>query len=272
MKTLLFLALTSSFTLAQGDLNPPPGGPTSTMKTLYQLEARTPIPRTSGSPVAGPHFIISQPGSYYLTGNITVSTGDAILITAASDVSIDLNGFTIASTLTGSVTGIAISLPPNFTRLTVRHGSIRSSTTVPTNGAAFTLAGFASGIAAGPNINTTDFFTDALISDVHVHGCAGNGISFVKDSIFENCTFRNNGGEGIRAITSSVTRCTASNNVLHGIVNGSGVITQSTATANGNSGFAVGFGIAAQCIASGNQTGGFGEFGLVFGRAINCLP
>jgi hypothetical protein len=42
--------------LAQGSLTPPPGAPAPTMKTLDQIEARTPI---SSAP-----FTISAPGSY----------------------------------------------------------------------------------------------------------------------------------------------------------------------------------------------------------------
>src|SRR6185295_16428367 len=88
--TLLFSTLNPqlSTALAQGPLTPP-GAPAPTMKTLDQVEARTLI---SSAP-----FTISQPGSYYLTANLTVSSGNAITI-AASGVTLDLNGFTISST------------------------------------------------------------------------------------------------------------------------------------------------------------------------------
>src|SRR5262245_25481316 len=76
-----------STAFAQGALTPP-GAPAPTMKTLAQIEPRTPI---SSAP-----FTISSPGSYYLTTNVTVSTGDAITITV-NNVTLDLNGFTIAS-------------------------------------------------------------------------------------------------------------------------------------------------------------------------------
>ena len=74
--------------IAQGSLTPP-GAPASTMKSLDQIEARTPI---SSVP-----YTISSPGSYYLTANLNVTTGDAITI-AANGVALDLNGFTLSST------------------------------------------------------------------------------------------------------------------------------------------------------------------------------
>lgn len=61
---LLFSALNFRVpTFAQGSLTPP-GAPEPTMKTLDQIEARTPI---SSAP-----FTIIRPGSYYLTTNLTV--------------------------------------------------------------------------------------------------------------------------------------------------------------------------------------------------------
>ncbi len=53
------------------------------MKTLTQLEPRTPL---AGGTAA---ITISQSGSYFLTGNLTVATGDAITINA-SGVTLDL--------------------------------------------------------------------------------------------------------------------------------------------------------------------------------------
>jgi hypothetical protein len=101
----VLLAVTTATSFAQGPLNLP-GAPAPAMKSLDQIEARTDVLKLA----AAPPYTITQPGSYYLTGNITVSSGSAIVITAASDVSIDLNGFTIASTLTGSANGYGIQV------------------------------------------------------------------------------------------------------------------------------------------------------------------
>lgn len=63
----------------QGSLIPP-APPSPTMRTLAQLEVRTPI---SSAP-----FTITEAGSYYLTTNLTISAGNAITI-AASGVTLD---------------------------------------------------------------------------------------------------------------------------------------------------------------------------------------
>lgn len=104
---LWILFLTTSLANAQGPLTPPtvadpsigpiealtPGGaPQPTMKTLHQVEPRTPI---SSLP-----FTISQGGSYYFTRSLHLpasgQVSDAIIV-SASNVTIDLMGFTLSS-------------------------------------------------------------------------------------------------------------------------------------------------------------------------------
>ena len=88
---LLIVFLASFFILdsarGQGALTPP-GPPSPTMKSLSQIEPRTAIASST---------TITAPGSYYLTGNLAISSGNAITI-AANNVALDLNGFTISST------------------------------------------------------------------------------------------------------------------------------------------------------------------------------
>jgi hypothetical protein len=79
MKTKLTLIQRAGLLLLLSTLSPPlstvfaqgsltsPGAPAPTMKTLAQIEPRTPI---SSAP-----FTISVPGSYYLTTNLTFSVG-----------------------------------------------------------------------------------------------------------------------------------------------------------------------------------------------------
>ena len=96
---------------AQGSLTPPAGPPAPVMKTLDQVEARTPltagqtgvsINSTTGS------ITISQSGSYYLTGNVTVSTvGAHGIVISAPRVTLDLNGFSLRCTTVNGGDGIS---------------------------------------------------------------------------------------------------------------------------------------------------------------------
>ena len=191
MKTKILLAAVSAFCLlpsafGQGVLTPP-GAPAPTMKTLDQIEARTPI---SSAP-----FTITNSGSYYLTTNLTVSSGDAITITT-NGVTLDLGGFTIASTA-ASAAGYAIYLNGGFRDLTILNGHIRGGVT--NNG---------SGVYGGPGFGYGIFSygnspVNTRVSGVSVSGCLFYGIylSFGDGTVVESCTVRTVGVYGIWAST-----------------------------------------------------------------------
>ncbi len=184
-----------STVFAQGSLTPPAGAPMATMKTLDQVEARTAITNTSSL------VTISQPGSYYLTGNLTVSTGNGINITT-NGVTLDLNGFTIRSTA-ASATGHAISLAGSLSDLTIRNGHIRGGVT--NNGAGvFGGAGFAYGIMYSGNEPQ-----NVLVSHVTVSRCLNHGIflNLSGGTVVEACTVQTVGGYGISA--SVIRGCSA---------------------------------------------------------------
>ena len=164
------------------------------MKTLDQLEARTPI---SSVP-----FTINQPGSYYLTGNLSFGTAAANAITiTASGVTLDLNGFTLSSTHpTGSGAGVIISGTQR--RIRIRNGSITGTTTY--SGGVFTPGGFAIGVS-GTGAR------DVEVSDVNVDGIAGIGISLgtTGDTVVRRCQVHATTLTGI--VASNVEYCTAIN-------------------------------------------------------------
>src|SRR5215470_6747809 len=101
-----------------GPLDPPAGPVTSTYKTLTEVEPRTPLSQATTPGDVANQFKITQPGSYYLTGNMTASTGSApCILIAASDVTLDLSGFSVRN---GATEGIRIS----GDNVTVRNGSV----------------------------------------------------------------------------------------------------------------------------------------------------
>jgi hypothetical protein len=179
---------------AQGSLTPPPGPPAPTMLTLSQVEPRTPISSTP--------FIISASGSYYLTTNLTVTGGDVIII-GANNVTLDLNGFTLASTAPApSGTAIQLGSSGGVTNVTILNGLITSGITNSTGGV-YGGGGFYYGI---------QYFNvsyNVRVKDVSVIGCYYNGINLFNgnSSVVESCSVMIAGGIGIQA--SSVSRSTA---------------------------------------------------------------
>ena len=64
-----------------GDLNPPAGSVAPTMKTLDEVEPRIAINAVNTPGDSNSVYRISQPGSYYLTGNVTAPAGDSAIET-----------------------------------------------------------------------------------------------------------------------------------------------------------------------------------------------
>ena len=89
---MLVLALAAGMSagavFAQGSLTPP-GAPAPTMKTLTQVEPRTPITELP--------FAITESGAYYLTTNLVCTNGNGVTISADA-VTLDLMGFAIGGT------------------------------------------------------------------------------------------------------------------------------------------------------------------------------
>src|SRR6266478_4106832 len=104
MKTLPVLLISAlqlfSFSVfGQGSLTPP-GPPAPTMKRLDEVEPRTNLqasPAPAGVDTTNPNyqFVINQPGSYYLSGNLGVTKANGIQVNVEG-VTLDLNGFQIA--------------------------------------------------------------------------------------------------------------------------------------------------------------------------------
>jgi hypothetical protein len=201
MKTFLLLCvavLPGASVFAQGSLTPP-GAPAPTMKTLAQIEPRTPI---SSAP-----FTITTPGSYYLTTNLTVSGGDAITI-AANGVTLDLNGFTIASTA-ASAAGYGILINNGLRNLAILNGFIQGGVT--NGGGVYSGSGFGYGIYGFPQ--------NARVSGVSVSDCLYSGIHIGNQvsTVVESCTVQTVGNLGIYAsIIKSSTAVDCGNTGING--------------------------------------------------------
>ena len=173
--------------LAQGSLTPP-GAPAPTMRSLDQIEARTPINATTTPGNSGAQFIISTAGSYYLTGNVTGVASKIGIAVAVSDVTIDLAGFTM--------TGVALATSAiaftNLDRIHIRNGRVRN----------WPLAGI--------NGNGGD---GARLDNVVCEANGAQGAQLGMNAVVTNSFFRNNtgaSGSGLQVDNGSVvTRCTS---------------------------------------------------------------
>ncbi|MCF7848459.1 MAG: right-handed parallel beta-helix repeat-containing protein, partial [Kiritimatiellales bacterium] len=202
----------SSF--AQGGLTPP-GAPTETMKTLEQVEPRIDLATVTGDKFY--HHIILEPGSYYLSGNLTVTKESGIWI-GASGVTLELNGFEISRTPSG---GEGIHIDDSLDRISVQNGSITGfgygircyNNPVPATGCLFKELAVSACTAYG-----IDGGDAARIIDCCVHNNSGIGIYAGMGSQLRGCTSDANSGNGIQVDSGcSLNGCTAGSNSADGI-------------------------------------------------------
>ena len=189
--------------MAQGPLMPT-SGPAPTMKSLDQVEARTPISAS---------FTITTSGSYYLTKNILVGNGNAIVI-SADNVTLDLNGFNISSTQSPAGTGAGV-LVSSRRNVTIMNGSISGGVT--RTGGSYSGTGFGQGITAGNLLS-------GRVSGVSVTGILNDGIHLYSGStcLVENCVVDTVGGYGIVAalVSNSMAVNIGSTGIYGGRIDG----------------------------------------------------
>src|SRR4051812_15393213 len=158
---------------SQGSLTPP-GAPAPTMKKLDEIEPRTnlqasPAPAGVDAGNANYHFIITQPGSYYLSANLAVTKPNGIRINAEG-VTLDLNGFQISRT-GGTGNGIEIVVAAH--RATIRNGSI---------------TGFAYGVnSLGTGGGSPVYARGCAFRDLSISGCSAYGILAGNLALIESC-------------------------------------------------------------------------------------
>lgn len=153
---------------------------------------------------AGFPVVISQPGSYRLTGPLMAPEFQGAIRITVDGVTLDLNGFRVTTELAaGGVDGIS--------------AAGRAGTRV-SNG---TVDGF-----GGEGIETGE---RARIESVSVNTCGGVGIRVSHLSAVLGSNLKSNGGHGIEAGAA----CTISGNIAE-LNGGAGIYTPSRSTVTGN--------------------------------------
>jgi parallel beta-helix repeat protein len=254
----LALVVTGGLLIA-GPLDPPAGPVTSTYKTLAEVEPRIAINATNTPGDANSVFKISQPGSYYLTGNITGEVGKHGIKIVASGVTLDLNGFDLVG-VTGSLDGVSVTAS-SLTNIAVVNGSVRNWGLEGVDLAAFSPAncrveGVHASECIGAGIVTG---IGAKVTNCTASNNINRGISTGNGSTVLNCTAYSNNGDGIQALNgSTVSNCSAYQNGADGIFSSSGgTISNCSAFDNGSDGILAGNGCTvSNCSADENSSHG----------------
>ncbi|MCB2155870.1 right-handed parallel beta-helix repeat-containing protein [bacterium] len=211
------LSMVIAVPCAAGDLYPPAGAPAPTMKRLDEV---SPSRCISSLP-----YSITESGRYEVCGNLTGTSGQNGITISASNVVLDLGGFTLTGGA-GSLDAVNISSGGN---VTVRGGTLTRWDGDGIDGASDTLGAL-------------------YVHDVSVSSCKGNGISISSGGVYDSsvsscarngvsvgCPSGSCGGgavylEGVRStgngfsgISSSngpeltLERCVSSGNASHGV-------------------------------------------------------
>lgn len=238
---------------AQG-LEPPAGPVAPTMKPMSEVEPRVAVNAVNTPGDKAAVFVITRPGSYYVTAAVAGEAGKSGIEIAASHVTLDLAGFD----LKGMEKGVAgVRVRGAQTDVVVRNGSTRG----------WPVAG----------IDTTDALV-SVIEDVRSDGnglgilasanssvrrCiathnTGGGIHGGRSVTVEDCICAFNTGLGMYVLeTSRVLRCTFENNTTDGLyLDGAGcIVTECIGVGNGRHGIAVIYGAAMTACTMDNNSG-----------------
>jgi hypothetical protein len=207
--------------LAQGSLTPP-GPPAPTMKTLAQIEPRTPITNLP--------FTISQPGSYYLTTNLSINSGNGITVNVGG-VTLDLMGFELVGPA-GS-TGTRGINAGAYGDVVVRHGTVRNwdnAVLLPGSRSAAedlrVLGANNIAIQVGDNARVVG----CVVSQTSTGGCCGWAIATGNKCLVRDCLVTDNAADGIRV----GSYCVVEDNLVVGNSGAATLFAGIHATGNGN--------------------------------------
>lgn len=160
--TVLLVVFLAGGQFAHSDGPPgPPGSEASRMKTMNQIEPRTPIHSLP--------YTITNSGAYYVMSNLWGSAADHGITINTSHVTLDINGYCLHG-VSGSWTGIKLSWTNE--NVTIRNGSVRGWDEM--------------GVDAG------DAWDSALLDMIVSHN-KGGGVRIGENSLLERCKVYENG-------------------------------------------------------------------------------
>jgi parallel beta-helix repeat protein len=219
----------------------PPLPPAPTGKPLTEVEPRIAvIPQNVPGDATG-LFVITQPGSYYLVGDVTGESGKSGIVIGANNITLDLMGFHVAG-VPGALNGIRVS---GFrSGVVIRNGSVSGW---PQSGVTASIdSGLIENIHATNNgqwgITQSGGYSARIIGcSAYGNGSGGvdfGGIRVGECALVDSCQARENTGSGIKASRAClITNCVALENAGTGIdVLRECVVTANSSTANTTNG------------------------------------
>jgi hypothetical protein len=193
--------------LLAGPLAPPAGPIAPTYKTLAEVQPRTPVQSLPGN--ADGLYVITQPGSYYLTGNIAASTvNQSAIRVMANDVTIDLCGFEIDGAGTAMAGIDAHQDTGAIAGLSVRNGSLANFWHAGINASGVTSCLFESVRVREPGGGICIQTGPSSV----VHGCTVQGgdlgVYAEQGTHVEDCAINAPAYDGLYVLQGcSITRC-----------------------------------------------------------------
>jgi hypothetical protein len=272
-----------------GPLNPP-AAPASTPGPEPRIAINQENTAGDGSNL----FRITQPGSYYLTGNVLGVAGRSGILVTVGNVCIDLCGFELRG-VAASAAGIMTD--GGHDNIVIRNGIIcdwgdeginLAHGATDTTGVGRLIEGV---MAAGNNGDGIRTHLGAVVRNCtannnvgygiwlgggasidlfYAEGNTGTGIQAGGTSAVTNCVARLNGGQGIASGNqSTISNCSALGNNSDGIRGGEATaITNCSASGNLLSGITVVSGSITNCVSELNRNHGF--FLAFHGRISGC--
>ncbi len=206
-------------------------------------------------PIDSLPYNITIPGSYYVIAHLSGAVGINIM---TSNVTLDLNGYTLKGTAGNNSEGIEVTLAA--TNISILNGGVVNwgregiKADLATN-SSFSKLQIVSNALDGINAGNNN-----LISFVDAGNNGFDGIEMAESAVINHCSASNNMRDGIEADAgSTLLQCTARNNTNAGIhTTGASTISNCTAAENKTNGFSCGAGsVIRQSTASNNIQSGF---------------
>jgi hypothetical protein len=180
------------------------------MKTIHRFLLTSCLLLAAGvasqaGPVGKGGFVIAKPGKYTLIRNINVGPSPGLsdltgVVIKASNVELDLAGYTIGPAVGKDGMGIGILIKEGVSNIRISNGRVRG-----VDFGIFANSGGGPAVAAG------------IFERLQVNDCTSAGISIVADAcVIRNCTVAGAGNFGIQVLTSAGGFNEVSDCTVHG--------------------------------------------------------